>query len=574
MNGDINAILYSPDGINSELLASLFQKLLDEGKATETFLELAELFNYLHFKNRKTVYALFGASSEHQITLEDYDENGNLKDDVRAALETADEVRREIEVADEEYTEVVTRRKKHYTRQTEQIDKLPVQEIHLYPEGEEFERVRALCFESKPTEYCEIVTVPQKLFNQKTICHNYLYTDEYGQTHSFEPQKPVSKLIEGSYVSPSLISHVIYNKCILDLPLYRQTRHMERLGLYLSRQTLSNWMISVTELYLETLYNAMREDLETQKTIHIDETPLRVIQNPKDNKNKLGTIMVGRSGHFEEFQMAVFYYASTKSKADFVKFLDEEFGGNIVCDDASSHNVFSAANLCTCHAHCRRRFVEAIRNRADYRQYCKLSAAQKEKYLQEKKNARLKLVIDFLALYRKLYSIEKRARELNETPAQIRERRQKESLPVFEAMVELNRQILKGVVPRTELYSAASYFHKNEARLRQYLYDGAVAIDNNACERMVKYFVMGRKNFLFANTERGAKTAAICYTIMVSALLNHLNPEAYLTYVLDTLRKEGLRDDVVRRLLPYSPELPANLRMPEEVKLPGVYREV
>lgn len=119
--------------------------------------------------------------------------------------------------------------------------------------------------------------------------------------------------------------------------------------------------------------------------------------------------------------------------------------------------------------------------------------------------------------------------------------------------------IKKGFYPKSPGQKAAEYFLKHEEGLRVFLTDGAVPIDNNRAERLVKPFVMARKNFLFSNTERGAKVTEACFTVMQTAYLNGLNPEAYLAYVLDQFRRAGMTDEVVDNALPYSGKFPKEL---------------
>nr|WP_268259519.1 transposase [Allobaculum mucilyticum] len=162
-------------------------------------------------------------------------------------------------------------------------------------------------------------------------------------------------------------------------------------------------------------------------------------------------------------------------------------------------------------------------------------------------------------MFSKLYEIEKVSRENEDSVQERLERRQRDSLPVFEALKLKVLQAKNGFLPKSPAGMAAQYFLKHETGLRVFLTDRSIPIDNNPAERTVKPFVMARKNFLFSNTSRGARATAICFTIAQTAVLNGLRPEAYLTYVLDQFRKVGLRDEVVRDLLPYSDKLPDEL---------------
>ncbi|EJW98492.1 Transposase, IS66, partial [gut metagenome] len=222
----------------------------------EFFLEIVKALNHLYFKQDKTIQEMYGPSSERfnalcgstQLSLFDFDKNGELKDEIQKAIEMADELRNQKEPLEDQQKEVAYKRKTKNRSRRELIDKLPVTEINLYPEGEEFTQKYENCFETIPTIHEEVIYESAKMYVKRTICHNYIYTDEHGESHSYKAKTSENKLIENSYVSPSLISHIAYNKCILDTPLYRQAKDLAYRGLTLSRQTISNWMILVSEL--------------------------------------------------------------------------------------------------------------------------------------------------------------------------------------------------------------------------------------------------------------------------------------------------------------------------------------
>ena len=118
-------------------------------------------------------------------------------------------------------------------------------------------------------------------------------------------------------------------------------------------------------------------------------------------------------------------------------------------------------------------------------------------------------------------------------------------------------------VDRSSLIGDAILYTLNqEVYLRRYLEDGHLSIDNNSAERALKNFAVGRRNWLFAKSVRGADASALVYSITETALLNHLKPYAYLTYILDELRKMGAfpKEKELKKLLPWSEDLPEYCR--------------
>lgn len=144
-------------------------------------------------------------------------------------------------------------------------------------------------------------------------------------------------------------------------------------------------------------------------------------------------------------------------------------------------------------------------------------------------------------------------------PSQRYVRRQKEAKPIFNDLFECLKKYENEYVPNGKMGRAISYALHEEPYLRNYLKDGRCEISNNRAEQKIKPFVIARKNFLFSNTQNGAKASTIYFSLIESAKMNQLNPEKYLEYVLDTLSTKGLSDQVIENVLPYSKKLPKNL---------------
>ena len=159
-----------------------------------------------------------------------------------------------------------------------------------------------------------------------------------------------------------------------------------------------------------------------------------------------------------------------------------------------------------------------------------------------------------------LYKIEEL---IQDKPAEERyQERQKQALPVVDAFFEWLHS-MEGSVDRSSLIGDAILYTLNqEVYLRRYLEDGHLSIDNNSAERALKNFAVGRRNWLFAKSVRGADASALVYSITETALLNHLKPYAYLTYILDELRKMGAfpKEEELKKLLPWSEDLPEYCR--------------
>lgn len=159
-----------------------------------------------------------------------------------------------------------------------------------------------------------------------------------------------------------------------------------------------------------------------------------------------------------------------------------------------------------------------------------------------------------------IYKIEEMIR--NKTPGEKYEERQKQSRPVMDALFEWLHTMEDSVDRSSLIGDAILYTLNQEVYLRRYLEDGHLSIDNNSAERALKNFAVGRRNWLFAKSVRGADASALVYSITETALLNHLKPYAYLTYILDELRKMGAfpKEEELKKLLPWSEDLPEYCR--------------
>lgn len=552
MNSETLSVIANPDGFKESEIYDLFKDSSKE-EVLKFAAEVAGLFNYNYIAKKRKTAECYGQSSEmiplFDEFVDEHPEAGSLQESI-PVIEEVEQV-------------VVKTKKKQKKKLCDDLENLPVEEIDIMPTDQEFLEHQNECREVAPTIFKTVEIIPKRLFVKKEICHTFVYTDENGEDHFFTGKPRNPKMIEGSYASPSLVSEIIYGKTVLSLPLYRQEADFERCGLNLSRQTMSNWSIASTERYLEPLYDLMCNDFRHLSHLHLDETPIQVLENPKKGGNKLGTIIVGRSGRNESSQMAIYAFTERKDKAAFLDFLPFDYSGTVICDAADVHRVYKDATLSFCMAHARRKFVEYLKGRTDYRKFSNLNPTEQEAYLQEKKNGGLKAALQILQLFHILYRIERKASDLQESPDQIRQRRQAESKPVFEQLVALARKVEREVAPKSDLGKAVAYFLGHEKELAAYLDDGAIPIDNNACERMVKPFVMARKNFLFSNTNRGARSTAICFTLMESAILNGLDPRKYLVHVFEELSSKGMQDQILQDLLPYSGKLPEEIIMKE-----------
>jgi len=325
------------------------------------------------------------------------------------------------------------------------------------------------------------------------------------------------QLIPKSIAHHSLIADVVVRKFVDGLPLYRQEAIYAREGIELSRQSMSGWVIQLHER-LSPLMAAMKQLLYQGPLIQIDETRLQVLNEPGRDNTQLSYMWVYGGGPPDK-PVIWYQYADTRSGEVPLEFLlseevDSFIAMYLVTDGYDGYNALSKTPMiqghAACWAHVRRKFVEATHGR-------KHTAAAHQ----------------MVALIGKLYEVERAARE--DDPEARKARRQAYASPILEKIkVWLDGKVGQ-VLPKSPLGGAIAYTLGLWPKLLTYLEDGNIPIDNNKIENAIRPFVIGRKNFLFSGSPRGADASATLYTLVETAKVNGLEPWAYLNYLFEKL---------------------------------------
>jgi len=345
----------------------------------------------------------------------------------------------------------------------------------------------------------------------------------------------------GSLASPSILAHVMSQKYVDSQPLYRQEQQFARLGLTISRQTLANWMMYGADQWLTLLTDRMREHLLNQDILHADETTLQVLREPGKSAETKSYLWLYRTGR--EVPPIVWYDYQPSRGGEHPRNFLKGFSGYLHVDGYSGYHKVSGVKLVGCWAHPRRKFDEAL----------KVLPASADKTGTAAHQG--------LQFCNQLFAME---RELKDTTPEERYTiRLERSRPVLDAYLAWLRQQRSRMLPKSALGEAITYSLNQWDKLTTFLKDGRLEIDNNRSERAIKPFVIGRKNWLFANTPRGAKASAIIYSVIETAKENQLNPFKYLMYLFEQLPQlpDPKNLEVLDSLLPWSASLPLTCRV-------------
>ena len=349
-------------------------------------------------------------------------------------------------------------------------------------------------------------------------------------------------LLHGSLVSPSLGAAIINGKYVNAVPLYRLEQEFQRYGLQITRQNMANWCIRLAEEYLSILYDYLHKELYFYHVIQADETPVLVNHDGRKAGSK-SWMWVYRSGHlYQKRQIVLYEYQQTRNASHPREFL-KGYDGICVTDGYQVYHTLEKEleelTIAGCWVHCRRRFDEAL----------KLIS----KSYQKESNAFL-LMKQIQAIYRE----EGKLKDLSS------DERLKQRQAVIKPLVDAFFAYLKtiNVSKKDKFGDAVGYALNQEKYLRVFLTDGDVPIDNNASERAIRGFCIGKKNWQMIDTINGAKSSAIIYSIVETAKANNLKPYDYVQYLLEEILKHMDDRDCsfLEDLLPWSEKLPAEIR--------------
>jgi transposase len=402
----------------------------------------------------------------------------------------------------------------HLPRETRTIapreDACPDCRAELKPLGEDISET----LEIEPVRFKVIRTIRPKL---ACVCCDTIV------------QAPAqSRPIERGIAGPGLLAHVLVGKYGDHLPLYRQAEIFAREGIDLDRSLLADW-VGTSAALLAPLGEALRTHVFAAEAVHADDTPIPVLA-PGRGKTKTGRLWTyvrdERPAAGEATPAVWFAYTPDRKGAHPQRHLDN-FAGILQADGyAGFSKIYESGRVleAACWAHVRRKFFD-------------ISQSQSSPVANE--------ALERIAAF---YAIESEIRGL---PAAHRcTARQERSRPLVDAMKEWMDATLKRLSQKSETAKAIRYALTRWAALSRYCDDGRIEIDNNAAERALRCVALGRKNYLFAGSDAGGERAAMIYSLIGSAKLNGVNPEAYLRAVLSRIAEHTITR--IAELLPWN----------------------
>ncbi len=348
---------------------------------------------------------------------------------------------------------------------------------------------------------------------------------------------PASKPISKGMAGPGLLAHILVQKYCNHLPFYRQSEIYAREEIDLSRSTMASWAGQSAAL-LMPLVEEIRKSIFASTHIHGDDTTIKVLA-PGLGKTKIGRLWTyvrdGRK-YNDPTPPAVCYFYSPDRKGIRPEEHLENFTGTLHADAYSGYNNLyidsrnkeAKITEAACWAHTRRKFYEVTVS-----------------------NPNANIAMQSLESIGKIYDIEALLRDCEADKR--KEVRQQDSKLLVDNLFENWKKWQKDLPSKGATALAINYALNNEDALRRFLTDGKIEIDNNIAERAMRSIALGRKNWLFAGSDKGGETAAAIYTILETAKLNGVNPWGYLREVLKRIQDHNAKK--VAELLPWNLKL-------------------
>ena len=341
------------------------------------------------------------------------------------------------------------------------------------------------------------------------------------------PSRPIARGLAG----PGLLAHVLVSKFVDHLPLYRQSEIYAREGVDLERSTLADWVGQSSQL-LRPLINALKSHVMSGHKVHADDTPIGALA-PGTGKTKTARLWTyvrdDRPAGYTT-PAAVWFAYSPDRKGQHPRAHLKNFSGILQADGyAGFAQLYRSGSVqeAACWAHARRKFYDVYKDQSS------------------------PLAAEVLQRIAALYAIES---EIRGQPPDLRKAaRQSRASPLLEQLHAWLNQTLTQLSKKSALGGAILYALNRWQALARYCDDGRIEIDNNAAERALRAVALGRKNYLFVGSDAGGERAAAIYSLVGSAKLNDLNPQAYLTHVLERIADHPINR--VDELLPWNVSL-------------------
>ena len=440
--------------------------------------------------------------------------------------------------ADKVLIKVIVKKPKQKGKRQEDFKDLPQEEIHHALTDEQLDQYfgKGCWRRMKQEEFTRVRCQPATFTAEKYTVDAAVGTDGDHQDEFLRGDRP-KDLLKNSDATPSLVAAILNAKYLNAMPLYRIEQQFEMNGVNISRQNMANWIISSYDRYFSKLIPSFKKELLGSHIIHADETTLRCSKDCKDREKNY--MWVYRSSQFLDVNQVVLFDYQKDRKAEHPEEYLKGFKGTLVCDGYSAYkNLNRDIDIAGCWVHAKRKFSDYV------------------KALGEEK-AKGTLAHQGVIRISKIFHEEHKLKDLCDK--EHLEKRKQIIKPMVDDFFDWIKENKDKVPLKSQTGKAFTYALNQEDYLRTFLSDPNIPLENNAAERAIRPFTVGRKNWVMIDTPKGAKASAAIYSIIETAKMYDLKLYDYIRYLLEELPKYENCQECPEHLLPWSDQLPAEL---------------
>lgn len=344
-------------------------------------------------------------------------------------------------------------------------------------------------------------------------------------------------LIFGSPASPSSVAWLMYQKYANGLPLYRQEKDWMQQGINITRATMGHWIITCAMEYFKPVYDHLHKELLKRTFLMADETRIQVLKEPERDPETDSFMWLFRTGEDHLPTIILFHYTETRAKYNAEDFL-KGFSGYLETDGYQGYNNLPGVKRCSCWAHTRRYFMDAVPKGKEF----------------DYSNP----AVQGVQFCSRLFEYERISKEKKHAFEQRKQYRLEKEKPVLNAF--FNWLEVQHPTKGSRMDKAVNYALKRKEQLTTYLEDGRCSLSNNLSENSIRPFTVGRKNWLFSDTPKGAEASALAYTMVEMARAHELNIYKYLTYLLEKRPSKDWTDAEFEAVVPWNEAVLDNCR--------------
>lgn len=353
------------------------------------------------------------------------------------------------------------------------------------------------------------------------------------------------RLLKNSILTPSLAAGVMDLKYVQHLPLNRISEDFKRKDVNISRQVMAGWMITITDRYLRPVYRELHRKLLTSELIHSDETPFTLIHHG-DSPQKSYMWVMHTGPAYGCPPIYVYHYKGGRSQ-DIPREFFREFKGYLMTDGYSAYHAISRERpdelkVAGCWAHARRPFADVIKSAGK-------AASQGT------------VAAEAVKRIAAIYHVDNMMKDASDEERL--KHRQQSVKPLVDSYFAWAKSIQQNPNDASsKTIRGINYSINQEPYLRRFLEDGMIPLDNNAAERSVKNFCVGKHSWHVIDSKNGAETSAILYSIAETAKANDLKPFEYFKFLLEQIliHQDDAPADYMDDIVPWSDKLPDSCR--------------